>query len=203
MTSLVEKSTLKLNLWRMPLLGPLVFAGWKFDAARKLRWIQDHLKFLERHIEIGSGPGSVMSIMRKKNYKVDGLDINDNSYRGDLTPIIYDGEAMPFSEKAYDTALLLTVLHHTPNPNAIIQEAARIAKRVIIIEDVYETKVMEWLTKRFDSLMNFEFIGHPHNNRTDAEWKETFEQLGLRLEYKTVHRVAGIFQQAVYVLAAD
>jgi len=59
---------------------------------------------------------------------------------------------------------------------------------------------MEWLTKRFDSLMNLEFIGHPHNNRTDDEWQATFARLGLSLHHRSVYRVAGVFKQAVYVL---
>jgi len=154
-------------------LGSLVFAAWQFDAARKLGWIQEHLKKSDSHIEIGSGPGSVLSVMRKENYTVDGLDIADNGYREDLRPIVYDGEGMPFTDKTYDAALLLTVLHHTSDPDAIIREAARIAKRIVIIEDVYEDRVMEWLTKRFDSLMNLEFFNHPHSNRTDSEWQES------------------------------
>ena len=165
--------------------------------------MQDHLKFLQSHIEIGSGPGSVLSVMRKQNYTVEGLDIADNSFREDLRPTVYDGENMPFLHNDFDTALLLTVLHHTQDPDAIIREAARIAKRIVIIEDVYDNRFMEWLTKVFDSVMNLEFIGHPHSNRSDAEWRETFERLDLRIRYRKIHRVAGIFQQAVYVLETD
>jgi len=155
-----------------------------------------------RHIEIGSGPGSVLSVMRKQNYAVDGLDIADHGYSEELRPIVYGGEIMPFSNKAYGTALLLTVLHHTPDPDAIISEAARIAKRIVIIEDVYDSKVMEWLTKGFDSLMNLEFFGHPHSNRTHAQWLDSFVHLGLTVRHKSIYRVGGIFKQAVYVLDA-
>jgi len=200
MTVLAQTSAPKLNLWKTPIFGPLVFAAWKFDAARKLRWMKQHLTFMGSHIEIGSGPGSVLDVMRKANYDVDGLDIRDTSYREDLRPVLYDGESMPFCKHAYDTALLPTILHHTPDPEPIIREAARVAKRVIIIEDVYEGRVMEWLTKRFDSLMNLEFIGHPHSNRTDAEWQDTFARLDLSVQHKAVYRIAGIFKQAVYVL---
>lgn len=115
------------------------------------------------HIEIGSGPGSVLDVMRRQNYSVDGLDIRDTSFRQDLRPVLYEGE---------------------------------------VIEDVYEGRVMEWLTKRFDSLMNLEFKGHPHSNRTDKDWLASFEQLGLTLRHRTVYRVAGVFKQAVYVLEA-
>lgn len=190
----------RVNLWKVPILGPLTFACWKFDAARKLGWMKDYVSFIGSHIEIGSGPGSVLDVMRAKNYDVDGLDIADNSYREDLRPVLYDGEKMPFCKHAYDTALLPTILHHTSDPDAIICEAMRIARRVIIIEDVYEGRIMEWLTKCFDSLMNLEFTGHPHSNRTDAQWQATFARLGLSIQHRSVHRVAGIFKQAVYVL---
>lgn len=190
----------KLNLWKTPILGPLVFTCWKFDAARKLRWMKKWLTYMGQHIEIGSGPGSVLDVMRKQNYYVDGLDIRDTSYREDLKPFIYDGLRMPFGHAAFDTALLPTILHHTPDPDHVIREAMRISKRVIIIEDVYEGRLMEWLTKGFDSLMNLEFKGHPHSNRTDTEWQETFERLNLSLQHKSIHRVGGFFKQAVYVL---
>jgi len=190
----------KLNLWKTPILGKLVFACWKLDAARKLRWMKKWLTYMDPHIEIGSGPGSVLDVMRRQNFDVDGLDIRDTSFRKDLRPILYDGETMPFDRKTYYSALLPTILHHTPDPERIISEAARISNRLIIIEDVYDGPIMEWLTKRFDSLMNLEFVGHPHSNRTDKEWQATFERLGLTLRHTSIHRVAGIFKQAVYVL---
>ena len=191
------------NLWKTPVLGAFAFWCWQQDAKRKLGWMQDHLKFLDRHIEIGSGPGSVLSLMQKQNYYVDGLDIADNSFREELSPIVYNGRDMPFAKGAYDTALLLTVLHHTSDPEAILRETARIANRIVIIEDVYDNRVMEWLTKAFDSLMNLEFIGHPHSNRTHAQWIETFAKLGLQLRHQSIYRIGGIFKQAVYVLDVE
>ena len=200
MITLVPYPTWKVNLWKTPIIGALAFWCWTLDAKRKLEWMQDHLKFLDRHIEIGSGPGSVLSVLRKQNYFVDGLDVADNGYHEALRPIVYDGETMPFSNKSYDTALLLTVLHHTRDPDDILREASRIAKKIVIIEDVYDNRLMEYLTKAFDSLMNLEFFGHPHSNRTDSEWRHSFSELDLRLTHSALHRVGGIFKQAIYVL---
>ncbi|MEP1229807.1 MAG: methyltransferase domain-containing protein [Litorimonas sp.] len=200
MTVMTQHTTFRINLWKTPILGPLVFAFWKVDAARKLRWMNNWLPFMGSHVEIGSGPGSVLDVMRAQNYDVDGLDVRDSSYREDLRPVLYNGKDMPFCKHAYDTALLPTVLHHTADPEYIITEAARVSKRVIIIEDVYEGRIMEWLTKALDSLMNLEFLGHPHSNRTDKEWQETFERLGLSIQHKAIYRIGGIFKQAVYVL---
>jgi len=189
--------------WKLPVFGPLIFAAWKIDAKRKLGWMQDWLGTSDKMIEIGSGPGSVLDVMRRHDYDVDGLDIKDNSFRKDLQPHIYDGKTMPFAAQSYDVALLPTILHHTPEPDDIIRESARIARRLIIIEDVYEGRFMEWLTKRMDSLMNLEFFGHPHSNRSDRQWRSSFVNMGLTLRHADLHRVGGIFKQAVYVVETD
>ena len=186
--------------WKIPIISSLVFAAWKIDARRKLGWIVDWLSLEAKIIDIGSGPGSLLQVLGARGFKAEGLDIKDNSYRTALRPHLYGGQTMPFGTNSYDTALLATVLHHTPDPDAILKEAARIAPRVIIIEDVYEGRVMEWLTKRMDSLMNLEFFGHPHSNRTDAQWRESFVAMGLNLRHAQTYRVAGIFKQTVYVI---
>lgn len=188
------------SLWSIPIIGPLTFAGWKIDARRKLRWMKAYIPQSAKLIDIGSGPGSLLHVMRRAGYQIDGLDIRSSAYRDELTPEIYDGLHMPYADNHYDIALLSTMLHHTPDPDHILREAARIAKRLIIIEDVYDGPVMEWLTKRFDSLMNLEFRGHPHSNRTDDAWRESFKAMGFTLTAAHIHPVAGIFRQAVYVL---
>lgn len=191
------------TLWKLPIIGRLTFAAWKIDAKRKLDWMQEWLGTSDKMIEIGSGPGSVLDVMRQHNYDVEGLDIKDSSFRKDLQPHIYDGKKMPFAAQSYDVALLPTILHHTPEPDDIIRESARIARRLIIIEDVYEGRFMEWLTKRMDSLMNLEFFGHPHSNRSDRQWRSSFAYMGLKLRHASTHRVGGIFKQAVYVVDVD
>lgn len=188
------------SLWRTPLLGPAVFAVWRADARRKLGLIEDWLTKTGPCLEIGSGPGSVLAEFRHAGYAVDGIDISDSSYTPDLKPVLYEGARMPFEDGAYEVALLLTVLHHTPDPEAILVEAARVAKRVIVIEDVYESAWQRKYTKVADSITNLEFFGHPHTNRSDPEWRATFERLGLRLLHGQVHRLAQVFQQAVYVV---
>lgn len=189
-----------MNLWRTPLLGPAIFWMWKVDARRKLEWIKDWITPDSRLVDIGSGPGSTLSVMRSAGYNIEGLDIRDGSYRPELKARLYPGDEFPYADQQFDTALLLTMLHHTAEPEKIIAEAARCARRIIIIEDVYDSAFQAWYTKRTDSLTNLEFIGHPHSNRSDAEWRETFERLGLVMRYAKTHRLALIYQQAVYVL---
>ena len=188
------------SLWNTPLLGPLVFSIWCADARRKLDLIAPWLSTDDKLLEIGSGPGSVLREFRTAGYTIDALDVADSSFDETLTPNLYDGAEMPFEDGAYDTALLLTVLHHIAEPEPVLIEAMRVAQRVIIIEDVFETAWQRKYTKVADSITNLEFIGHPHSNRSDTAWKATFARLGFELVHASVHRLAGVFQQAVYVV---
>jgi ubiquinone/menaquinone biosynthesis C-methylase UbiE len=39
----------------------------------------------------------------------------------DTKPVLYDGKKMPFKDNVFDAALLITVLHHTPDPESIVR----------------------------------------------------------------------------------
>ena len=189
-----------LSLWKTPGLGPLIFSIWRADARRKLALASPWLSLEDRLLEIGSGPGSVIIEFRKAGFQIDAIDVTDTSYCAALKPTLYDGQNMPYSADAYDIALLLTVLHHTLDPDDILLEAARVARRVIILEDVYESAWQRKYTKVADSITNLEFFGHPHSNRSDAEWRESFTRLNLKLLHSEVHPFATFFKQALYVV---
>lgn len=186
--------------WRIPIISKTIYAIWKIDAQRKYDWVKHGIKAGDHLLEIGSGPGSILDIFRSHGHHVTGLDIADNSYRDDLKSDIYDGVTMPYPDQSFDCALLLTMLHHTPDPDAILREAMRVSKRLIIIEDVYHTPFQAAYTKFTDSITNLEFIGHPHSNRTDAQWLAAIKALGLSVKHHKIYRLAKIYQQAVYIV---
>lgn len=188
------------SFWNIPIAGPAVYAVWRLDAQRKLAWIAHALSRDDKIIEIGSGPGSIVDVMRAENYTVAALDIRDTSFRDDLKPDLYDGSVMPYADDHFDAALLLTMLHHTPDPESILMEAGRIARRVIVIEDVYRSALQRRYTKLADKVTNLEFFGHPHTNRTEKAWEATFEKLGFRITDAKTRPLAGIFLQTTYVL---
>ncbi|WP_229954159.1 class I SAM-dependent methyltransferase [Parasphingorhabdus litoris] len=170
------------------------------DAQRKYRLTKDWIERGDRLLEVGSGPGSVVKVFRKQGLDVTALDIADNSITDDLEPIIYDGDVMPFEDRSFDVALILTVLHHIAEPDKTLQEAARVSKRLIIMEDVYDTPFQAAYTKLTDKITNMEFIGHPHSNRSHAEWLDTFDRMGFTLRHSAIHRLAKFYQQAVYIV---
>jgi hypothetical protein len=151
-------------------------------------------------LEVGAGNGALTKLLREEGMKTTALDIADKSLFADVKVEVYDGEKFPFGEKKFDVCQLITMLHHTTNAEALIREAGRVSDRVIIMEDIYENRFQQWITWFTDSLVNWEFYGHPHTNRTDAEWKELFERNGLKLEKVEYYRFLLLFRQVMYVL---
>lgn len=56
------------------------------------------------------------------------------------------------------------------------------------------------MTYFFDSLLNLEFVGHPHSNKSDKQWKKTFENLDLKLVDIKYNYSFLVFKHATYYL---
>lgn len=183
----------------MPSLSHRLSLAW---ARGKISHIDHLLPDTGSILDIGSGRGVVTSVLRERGFAVTPLDVRNRSQEPALSPVVYDGTAIPFPDNAFDCALLLTVLHHTPDPDAVLREAVRVARRIIIIEDVYTNTLQKHTTFFTDSLFNLEFRGHPHSNRTDTEWRQTFERLGLTLAVADVveRSVLLLYRQVAYGL---
>lgn len=169
-------------------------------AEKKYQQIKSYLNPGQKIIDIGAGKCVLTQLLQQKGYSVIALDVQNLSLVEEIEPLIYNGEQIPFPDKSFDKALLLTVLHHTHNPQQILREASRVAREVIIIEDIYTNTLNRYLTYFMDSLMNFEFSGHPHNNKTDLQWQKLFKKLNLKIKDKKKHKVFHYFQQITYHL---
>jgi SAM-dependent methyltransferase len=154
----------------------------------------------ETALEVGSGNGALTKLLRTEGMKMSALDIADKSLFEDVVVEVYDGEKFPFGDKQFHVCQLITMLHHTTNAEDLIREAKRVSHRVIVMEDIYESSFQKYLTWFTDSLVNWEFYGHPHTNRTDAEWKELFERNRLAVEKVEYYRFLLFFKQVTYVL---
>lgn len=186
--------------WTTPLLGPAAIALWRMDARRKVAWIGESLNGAGAVLEIGSGPGSLLEALRAAGRNAVAIDVDDSAYDASLRPMIFDGVTIPFANGAFGAALLATTLHHAADPERLIAEAARVARRVIVIEDIYRSEAQRRLTLFADGLTNMEFDGHPHNNRDDAGWRAAFAAAGLRIRRAETKPYAGLFLQALYEL---
>lgn len=156
----------------------------------------------ERILDVGSGTCNVALLMQNEGYNITPLDVADLSFTPRMKPILYDGEHMPFKNNEFSTALILTVLHHVPaaQQETVLKESARVAKRIIIIEDVHSSYLHKLVTMFMDSMFNLEFIGHPHSNKSDDEWRAVFEKLGWKLTKVQAMQSFGVLRHRMYVL---
>lgn len=170
-------------------------------ARIKVNRILPFLESGQRIIDVGSGNGGVSHLLMQRGCNVKPVDIGDKSFFEEAKPQIADGSALPFESRTFDTALLLTVLHHTSNPEAVLEEAKRVASNIIVMEDVYDNTFQKYLTFFADSMVNWEFKGHPHTNKKDSEWRKLFEQKGLTLVRRSDHpNFLWFFKQVTYLL---
>lgn len=171
----------------------IIIAQPKFDE------IKEFIKKDDSIIEIGAGTGDIVELLKKNGYKkVTPVDVVDLSFIPSVKPIIYSGK-IPFGDNKFDAALLITVLHHCKNPTEVLKDAARVAKKVIIVEETYENNFQKYSTFIWDSITNLEFFNHPHSNKTDNEWQSVFKKLGLKI-IKSRIKKSGILTRATYFL---
>jgi len=175
----------------------LICNGLKWDSKEKINNIISYIDKKDKIIDIGSGSGIISFELKKKGFDIVSMDIKDVSIRE--TPLIYNGDKIPFDDKKFTISLLLTVLHHTKNTENLLKEAKRVSNKIIIVEDIYNNFIQKHLTFKVDSLFNLEF-NNPHNNKTDKEWKKTFKKLDLKLIDIKHIRFLMLFRQAIYYL---
>jgi ubiquinone/menaquinone biosynthesis C-methylase UbiE len=145
------------------------------------RKITKHLHKEDAVLDIGSGSCEVCSLLQEEGFDVTPVDVKNRSRVTSIEPIIYDGKTLPFADNQFDVSLLITVLHHTKNPEEIVKEARRVSKRIILMEDLHASTFQKYATFIMDSIYNNEYLGHPHSNKTEREWEEVFNNLGLKI----------------------
>ncbi|MCO6499420.1 MAG: class I SAM-dependent methyltransferase [Vicingus serpentipes] len=182
-------------------LKKLYFRKWgkkwvKNKVTPFLEWIDKDSSILD----VGSGNGLVSWKLKQLGYKVTPIDITSQAFDSSVKPIIYNGRSIPFKDKEFDVALLLSVLHHTNSPEEVLRETERVAKRVIINEDIYDNTFQKYLTLFLDSFVNLGYSPCPRTNKNDKEWKRTFKNLEWKLLNSKYVRVLFFFKQGIYHL---
>ena len=170
-------------------------------AGIKLSKLQK-MDFGKREIlDVGTGNGAVAHGLKNRDIQISTLDVVDKSLFANVNPSLFDGATFPFEDESFDTVLMLTMLHHTKEPEEILREGIRVSRsRLIVMEDIYSNRFQKYLTFFTDSLVNLEFFDHPHTNKTDSEWKKLFQNMNLEVERTERFRTFLFFRQVIYVL---
>ena len=158
-----------------------------------------------RILDVGCGSGVFTRSVIDKGYEVTAVDVVDKVKVEGVKPVIFDGKKLPFEDKSVDQVLFLAVLHHVEDFEGLLKEAGRVGRQVIVVEDVYENVWQRFWTQTWDSVLNKEFVGHPHNNRSDRQWRKIFKRLGFEVKKVKNGKLREIFyefRQTAYLLQA-
>jgi len=132
-------------------------------------------------IDIGSGTGDVALLLRSRGMSITPVDVDDFHGVRLIKTTIYDGITLPFPDYSYDTALLLMVMHHTPNPDAILTEVSRVARNIVVIETSYTTKLNRLWTILSDAIGNLRLDAFWNSYKTDEDWRKLFKKHGYKV----------------------
>ena len=149
-------------------------------------------------LDIGCGDGAVAAglMALRPDLEVIGVDVHARptwekrgreSFSPERTPdplfpkVLYDGERLPFDDGAFDCAMLIDVVHHAESPERVVAEAARVARRRVVIKDhVCETRGEHRLLRLMDFVGNRPHgVGSPGRYLNAAEWDALWSRLGL------------------------
>ena len=146
-------------------------------------------------LDVGSGNGAFVKILNDIDIIAQGSDIVDQSLFTDINPIqLNESGISKFEHDGFDCVQMITMLHHTDEPDLLIkQQALLVAPKLIVMEDVFGNPIQEFVTHVTDSIVNWEFFGHPHNNRTDEDWRAAFERVGYELKATTSEQFLWFF----------
>lgn len=151
-------------------------------------------------LDIGSGNRALCLLFRESGMQVTPLDIKNRSAFSEISPVLYDEETLPFEDRTFYVVQLITVLHHIKDLELTVKESARVGKKLIIMEDIYDNLFQKYLTFIADSINNMEFMGHPHSNKNDREWRALFEAYNLKIESVEYYKFLLFFKQVTYKL---
>ncbi len=170
---------------------------------RKFNIIKPYLPESGSILDLGSGNCLLTDKLEKEGLAVTPVDVKDLSVVEHISPMLYDGAQLPFDCKSFRSTLLLTVLHHTEEPELVIHEAKRVTNELVIVEDTYNNRFQKWMTQTLDFIVNMGHSKMTYMNKSENEWEALFARNGLNISGKQTSRVLFFFQQTTYHLSVN
>jgi ubiquinone/menaquinone biosynthesis C-methylase UbiE len=151
-------------------------------ARRIASWLTDVIPGGASVLDVGAGLGHIAEALADRGHHVATLDPVWRPLR-DGTHHAASATAMPLADRSHDVVLIAFVLHHMPTGShaAALAEACRVAKqRVVLLEDTFRSPLERRWCHAVDSVLNAEYRGHPHANRTVDDWLAQLTAVGTR-----------------------
>ncbi|BAM02241.1 class I SAM-dependent methyltransferase [Phycisphaera mikurensis] len=95
-----------------------------------------HLEPTDRLLDLGCGGGALAAALASAVPGLHAEGAETHPRGGEPIPVTpYDGRRLPFAAGAFSVVTVADVLHHDPDPVAVLTECARVASRLVIVKD--------------------------------------------------------------------
>lgn len=136
-------------------------------------------------LDIGCGDGLLADCLasRRPDLRITGIDVLVRP-NARIPVQAFDGRHIPQSDHSVDVSMFVDVLHHADDPEALLREARRVTRRLILIKDHNSSgRLSNALLCFMDYVGNARYgVALPHNYLARRQWDEMFQRLGLRTE---------------------
>ncbi|HYC53278.1 MAG TPA: class I SAM-dependent methyltransferase, partial [Gemmatimonadaceae bacterium] len=135
-------------------------------------------------LDVGSGDGllakRVMEL--RPDVRIRGVDVLARP-TSHIPVEMFDGVTLPFGDYTFDAVMMVDVLHHAIEQDALLREMSRVTRGVVVIKDHLVQGVLAHPTLRFmDWVGNVRHgVALPYAYWTRARWQQAFDGARLRV----------------------
>lgn len=162
--------------------GRLVFG-------RRVRVLSDRLARLMPQgasvLDVGCGDGTIARLIgdRRPDLTLAGIDVLIRP-RTAIPVLLFDGKTIPHPDDAFDVVMFVDVLHHADDPLPLLKEAARVARKAVVLKDhlcegpfARETlRLMDWVGNARHG------VALPYNYWSRTRWEDAFRSAHLTVQ---------------------
>jgi SAM-dependent methyltransferase len=136
-------------------------------------------------LDVGTGDGQIAKMIgeQQTGTQVQGIDIMKREVIH-IPVTLFDGKVIPLEDNSVDVVTFVDVLHHTDDPQILISEAARVARKAVIIKDHLSENALDHMTLRA-----MDWVGNaphgvvlPYNYAPRKDWNSWFSHAGLKTD---------------------
>jgi hypothetical protein len=135
-------------------------------------------------LDVGTGDGTIASMWQqtRPDLSLEGIDVLVRP--GTKIPVRgFNGRTIPYTDKSADVVTFVDVLHHAEDVSWLLRDAARVARKKVIIKDHFSENTLDHATLRL-----MDWVGNaahgvalPYNYLSRATWQRLFTEVGLGL----------------------
>jgi len=153
---------------------------------RRTRILGTHLAGLlpqdAKVLDVGCGDGLIDCLIaeQRPDVNIQGIDLIVRPHTH-VPVTAFDGQQIPFADDSFDVVMFVDVLHHTEDPEILLRESRRVARRAVVLKDHTRDGLLANETLRF-----MDWVGNaphgiplPYNYWPERRWRETFRRIDL------------------------